>query len=120
MNRVKLILEPRGEDGQVRREALNSPIQQGTQETIKYYFDFSGWGASSSNPCTTPVVTVLGRYDSDDTATIFSADDATVVSNVEVEFTLSAFSRYKWYRVYVKTTIGSEIGEAFCQMEGVR
>jgi hypothetical protein len=121
MNRVKLLLTPRGEDGISRREATNSPLAQGTAETIKYYVDFTDWGASSSAPCTTPVVTVLlSKDDTDKTSTIHSADDATVVSDVEVEFTLSAFGRYQAYMVYVKTTIGSEIVEAFCQMEGVR
>ena len=125
MNRVQLKLLDRGTDGEVKREALNSPLQQGVNETIKYYVDFSGWGASSDvaiEPTTpAPVVTVLlDKDDSDVTSTIFVADDAAVVSDVELEFTLSAFSRYKTYRVYVKVTIGSEIGEMFAYIRGTR
>jgi hypothetical protein len=67
------------------------------------------------------VVTVLqGTDETDVTSTVHSADDATVVSDVEVEFTLSAVSRYKVYRVFVKTTIGSEVAEAFVDVEGRR
>lgn len=121
MNRVQLKLLDRGSDGEVQREATNSPLSQGTAETIKYYVDFTGWGASSDNNPGTLVVTVLlDKDDSDVTSTIFAADDAAVVSDVEVEFTLTAFSRYKTYRVYVKATIGSEIGEMFCVIRGKR
>ena len=68
MNRVQLKLLDRGTDGEVKREALNSPIQQGTGETIKYYVDFSGWGASSSVPIepTTPAPDVTVLLDKDD------------------------------------------------------
>lgn len=121
MNRVKLILEPRGEDGVVKREVLNSPLEQGTGETVKYYVDFADWGASESNPCTSPTVTVLlNRDESDVTTTIHAADDATVVSNTEVEFTLAAFSRYKTYTVYVKATSNSLIEECYVQIRGTK
>ena len=88
---------------------------------MKYYVDFSGWGASSTYPVSTPVVIVLLNKDgSDVTATIFSADDAGVASNVEVEFTLSAFANYKSYRIFVKGTINSLIGEMYCDIQGER
>ena len=125
MNRVQLKLEPRGTGGVVKREALNSPLQQGTGETVKYYMDFSGWGASSdtaicaSDPA--PDVTVLlAKDDTDLTSTIHTADDATVVSSVELEFTLTAMVRHKSYIVYVKIGIGDEVAEAFAVIRSQR
>jgi hypothetical protein len=118
MNRVEILLLERGE--RVRRRALNSPLSQGKNETVKYFVNFDVWGATAALPVSSPVVTVLDQDNSDVTATIFSADDATVVDDTEVEFTLSAITTGDKYRVFIKGTINSLIGEAWTYIHGER
>jgi hypothetical protein len=118
MNRVEISLLTRGK--QARRRALNSPLKQGINETVKYYVDFTPWGASAALPVSTPIITVLDQDDTDVTSTIFSADDATVVSSVEVEFTLSALVINNRYRVFVKGTINSLVGECYTVLTAER
>lgn len=116
MNRVEIKLEERGE--YTRRRALNSPLKQGSSETVKYFANFDVWGASESLPVSTPVITVLDQDNQDVTTTIFSADDATVVSSTEVEFTLSSMTAGDRYRVFIKGTINSLVGEAWTFIDG--
>lgn len=116
MNRVEITILTRGK--QSRRRGLNSPLKQGVSETVQYFVDFTNWGASSALPVSTPVVTVLDQDDTDVTATIFSADDATVVTSVEVEFTLSALVVNNRYRVFIKGTIDSLVGECWTYLDG--
>ena len=116
MNRTQAILLERGTV--VRRRALNSPLKQGSAETVRYVVDFTPWGASDSYPVSTPVVTVLDQDDASATSTVFSADDATVISNVEGEFTLSAVTAGDRYRVFVKGTIDGLIGQCWVYVDG--
>lgn len=69
-NRVQLNLAERGTG--VRREATNSPLSIGTNETVKFYVDFTNWGASSSLPVSSPVIKILDKYDTDVTSTLCS------------------------------------------------
>ena len=116
MNRVKIDLMERGT--RTRRLAVNSPLKQGVSETVKYYVDFTLWGASSSLPVSSPVIKILDQDDVDKTSVIYSAADVAVVSSVEVEFTLSAMVLKNRYRVFVKGTINSLIGECWCTIDG--
>ena len=80
MNRVEIKLLERG--AMSRRRALNSPLKQGEAETVMYFADFTPWGASSSYPVGTPVITVLDQDDEDVThgnqvATAVIADGGT-------------------------------------------
>lgn len=115
MNRVLIKLLER--DERVRRRALNSPLSQGSGETIKYYVDFQPWGASNSLPCTTPVVKILDEDDVDVTSTLCASGGA-VVNDYEVEFTVTAVSAQKRYRCFVKTTINSLVGECWTFIDG--
>ena len=118
MNRVEIKLLERGV--RTRRRALNSPLKQGQSETVSYFVDFTPWGASQSLPVSTPVVLVLDQDLTDVTATVFSADDAAIIDNVEVQFTLSAFTIGDKYRVFIKGTIDSLIGECWTYIDGER
>lgn len=115
MNRVQIKLLERGE--RTRRRALNSPLKQGSGETVKYYVDFQPWGASESLPCSSPVVTILDEDDTDVTSTL-CAGGGSVVSNYEVEFTVTSVSAQKRYRCFVKCTINSLIGECWTFIDG--
>ena len=115
MNRVEIKLLVRGE--RTRRLAMNSPLKQGASETVKYFVDFQPWGASVSLPCSSPVVKILDEDDLDVTATLCSGGGA-VVSDYEIEFTITAIAAQKAYRVYVKSTINSLIGECWTKLVG--
>lgn len=115
MNRVEIILLVRGE--RTRRRALNSPIRQGASETVKYFVDWQPWGASDSLPCSSPVIKILDEDDTDVTATLCSGG-GTVVDNFEVEFVVTSVAAQKKYRIFVKSTINSLIGECFTILEG--
>jgi hypothetical protein len=115
MNRVEIILLERGE--RTRRRALNSPLKQGSSETVKYFVNFEPWGASDSLPCSSPVITVLDEDDTDVTATLCSGG-GSVVDNYEVEFTVTSVAAQKKYRVFVKATINSLIGECWTYLDG--
>lgn len=115
MNRVEIKLLERGE--RTRRRALNSPLRQGSSETVKYFVDFRPWGASDSLPCSSPGITILDEDDTDVTSTLCAAGGA-VVSNYEVEFTITAVSAQKRYRCFVKATINSLIGECWTFIDG--
>lgn len=115
MNRVEIKLLTRGE--RVRRRALNSPLGQGSVETIKYFVDFQPWGASDSLPASSPVVLILDNNDVDVTATLCSGG-GTVVSNYEVEFTCTGLTAGDRYRVFVKATVNSLIGQCWTFLDG--
>ena len=115
MNRVEIKLLERGE--RVRRRALNSPLAQGSAETVKYFVDFQPWGASDSLPVSSPAVKILDQDDGDVTATLCSAGGA-VVSDYEVEFTITAVTAGDKYRVFVKGTVDSLIEECWTFVEG--
>lgn len=115
MNRVEIKLLERGE--RTRRRALNSPLRHGSSETLKYFVDFQPWGATIALPCATPVVKILDEDDTDVTSTLCSGGGA-VVSDYEVEFTITAVTAQKAYRVFVKTTINSLIGECWTKLIG--
>ena len=115
MNRVEIVLLERGE--RTRRRALNSPLGQGSAETVKYFVDFQPWGASDSLPVSSPVVTILDQDNVDVTGTLCSGGGA-VVSDYEIEFTVTAVSTGDRYRVFVKGTIDSLIGECWTFLDG--
>ena len=115
MNRVEIKLLTRGE--RVRRRALNSPLAQGSVETVKYFVDLQPWGASESLPASSPVVLILDNNDVDVTATLCSGGGA-VVSDYEVEFTVTAVTAGDRYRVFVKATINSLIGQCWTFLDG--
>ena len=115
MNRVEIRLLTRGE--RVRRRALNSPLTQGSVETIKFFVDFQPWGASDSLPASSPVVLILDEDDTDVTSTLCSGGGA-VVSDYEVEFTVTAVSAGKRYRVFVKATVDSLVGQCWTFLDG--
>ena len=115
MNRVEIKLLERGE--RTRRLAMNSPLKQGSSETAKYFVDFQPWGATVSLPCSSPVITILDEDDTDVTSTLCSGGGA-VVSDYEVEFTITAITAQKAYRVFVKSTINSLIGECWTKLIG--
>ena len=115
MNRVEIRLLTRGE--RVRRRALNSPLAQGSVETVKYFVDFQPWGASDSLPASSPVVLILDEDDTDVTSTLCSGGGA-VVSDYDVEFTVTAVGAGKRYRVFVKATINTLIGQCWTFLDG--
>lgn len=96
---------------------MNSPLKHGSAETIKYFVDFQPWGASDALPCSSPVVTILDEDDTDVTSTLCSGG-GSVVSNYEVEFTITSVSAQKRYRCFVKATINSLIGECWTFIDG--
>ena len=197
MNRVKIDIMERGVRS--RRQAMNSPLKQGVSETVQYYVDFTGWGASEATPVSSPVIKILDQDDEDVThdgliatavvadggtayavndvltvtevgssgdgtltvltvaagviltaevttegfdytagvkATTGHTEDATftitvsddsnlvvassiaVVSSVEVEFSLTNFVLKNRYRVFVKGTINSLVGECWTLIDG--
>lgn len=197
MNRVKIDIMERGDRS--RRQAKNSPLKQGVSEIVKYYVDFSVWGAAEATPVSLPAVKILNQdgedvshdglvvtavvadggtsyvvgdvltitdagssgdatltvltvnagviltvaittagfdytagvkattgHTEDATFTITVSDDSNlvtrdsiaVVSYVEVEFVLTNFVLSNRYRVFVKGTIDSEIGECWTYIDG--
>lgn len=113
-NRVELKLRERGDV--VRREATNSPLKIGSGETIDFFVDFTDWGASSSLPVTTPVVTILDRKGTDVTSTLCSGG-GSVVTDTEVQFTITGATQYQRYRVFVKGTVDSDIIECWTYLD---
>jgi hypothetical protein len=115
MNRVQIKLRERIE--QSARRATNSPLKQGSSETVTYYVDFSEWGASATYAVTSPVVTILDSNDDDVTSTL-SAGGGSVVSDVEVQFDITSVTAGERYRVFVKGTSNSRIQECWCYIDG--
>ena len=115
MNRIEIVILTRGD--RVRRRALNSPLRQGAAETLKYFVDFQPWGASDSNVASTPVIVILDEDDTVVTSTLCSGGGA-IVSDYEVEFTITAVSPDKRYRVYIKATVDSLVGECWTYLDG--
>ena len=115
MNRVEIKLLTRGE--RTRRRALNSPLGQGSRETQKYFVDLQPWGASDSEVITSPVILILDQDDNDVTATLCSGGGA-VVSDYEIEFTITAVTAGDRYRVFIKGTVDSLIGECWTFLDG--
>ena len=115
MNRIEIKLLTRGK--RVRRRALNSPLRQGSAETLKYFVDFQPWGASVALPASTPVILILDEDDNDVTSTL-NAGGGAVVSSYEVEFTITAVSPDKRYRVFMKATVDSLIAECWTFLDG--
>ena len=115
MNRIEIQILTRGE--RVRRRALNSPLKQGSAETLEYYVDFQPWGASASLPASTPVILILDEDDNDVTSTLCASGGA-IVTDYELEFTITAVSADKRYRVFVKATVNSLIGECWTFLDG--
>ena len=115
MNRVEIELLERGV--RTRRRATNSPLEQGSAETVKYFVDFRPWGASDNLLVSSPVVTILDQDDTVVTGTLCDGGGA-VVSNYEIEFTVTAITAGDRYRVFVKGTINSLIGECWTFLDG--
>lgn len=115
MNRVEIKLLTRGQ--RVRRRALNSPLRQGSAETIKYFVDFQPWGASASLPASSPVVLITDE-DSTDVTSALCASGGAVVSDYEIEFTITAVNPDKRYRVFVKGTVNSLVAECWTFLDG--
>ena len=117
MDRVKVKLRSRTE--QTARQALNSPLKQGSSETVTYYVDFQDWGATDALPVTSPVITILNNNDTDVTSTL-CAGGGSVVSNTEVQFNITAVTAGDRYRVFVKGTSNSRIQECWFFLDGER
>lgn len=113
-NRVELKLATRSTG--VRREATNSPLSIGSNETVTFFVDFTNWGASASLPVSSPVITILDKYDTDVTSTLCSGG-GSVVSSIEVQFVITAAVRYQRYRVFVKGTIDSDVQECWAYLD---
>jgi hypothetical protein len=115
MDRVKVKLRSRQE--QTIRKAANSPLKQGSNETVTYYVDFAEWGASVDNIVSSPVVTILDDDDTDVTSTLCAAG-GSVVASVEVEFTITEVVVGAYYRVFVRGTSNSRIEECWFHLQG--
>ena len=114
MNRIEIRILTRGQ--RVRRRALNSPLRQGTAETLDYYVDFQPWGASDALPASVPIVLILDEDDNDVTSTLCS--NAAIVSNYEVQFQLTSVGAGRRYRVFIKATVDSLVGECWTFLDG--
>lgn len=115
MNRTEIQLLDRG--GQVRRQAINSPLKQGTNEDLLHFVDLEPWGASDSLVPSVPVILVLDQDDVDVTATV-APDAATIVNDTEVQWRVKSTVVGDRYRVYVKATIDTRIGECWYYLDG--
>lgn len=115
MNRIEIRILTRG--ARVRRRALNSPLRQGSAETLDYFVDFRPWGASIALPASTPVIKITDEDDVDVTATLCSGGGA-IVSSYEVQFAITAVGASKRYRIFVKATVDSLIGECWTFLDG--
>jgi hypothetical protein len=103
----------------VRRESTDSPVPQGKDEKVTYFFDFSVWGASDTIPCTSPDVKVFDTSNGTDaTSTILVNGSTQVVNNTEVHFQLQSVTAGIRYRVECKTTISPDIVEAWAYLDG--
>lgn len=118
MNRVEIKLLERTKVS--RRRALNSPLKQGTEETVQYFADFAPWGANVSFAVISPVVTVLNQDDIDVTEGAYDVWQAasTSVVNTEIQFTLENFIAGDRYRVFIKCTIRGHVQECWTYIDG--
>lgn len=117
MDRVEVKLVPRAK--RTSRQATNSPLKQGSSETVTYYVDLATWGASAAEAVTSPVITILDQDDGDVTATLCAGGGA-VVGDTEIQFDLTAVSAGDRYRVYIKGTSNSRIMECWTWVDGER
>lgn len=117
MDRVQVKLRSRAE--QSARQATNSPLKQGSSETVTYYADFAEWGATTGNPVTSPVITILDNEDTDVTSTL-CAGGGSVVASTEVQFDITSVTAGDRYRVFIKGTSNSRVQEAWFYLDGER
>lgn len=115
MNKVEIILMERGE--RTRRRALNSPLSQGSGETVMYSVDYQPWGADDEAAMTAPVVKILDQDDVDVTSTLCSGG-GSVVYSYKIEFVITSVSAGARYRVFVKGTHESQIMECWTFLDG--
>lgn len=117
MDRVQIKLRSRAD--QSVRQATNSPLKQGSSETVTYYVDFASWGASATYPVTSPVVTILDQDSTDVTSTLCSGG-GSVVDDTEVQFDVTSVTAGDRYRMFVKGTSNSRTQECWCYLQGER
>lgn len=112
-----MAIELRLDDSPLKREILDSPVKQGTEETKVYLVDFATWGATDANPVTSPVINIFDADDVDVTGT-HCAGGAAVSNYTQVVFTLTAFAKKQSYLMKVKGTWLSSTMATYCEFIG--
>jgi hypothetical protein len=103
-----------------RRESLDSPIEQGANETRRYLVDFSEWGVDDTDPVilanTVLKVWSQNENDQDDadvTSTVAAGGILAVNEGIQAYFALAALTAGTKYRWVVKATLTSNVLEPF-------
>ncbi len=90
------------------REFIESPIVQGAEEEIAYYFSTTPWG---SNP--TSISAKIYDKDGVDKSSTCLSGSPSVLNNVITTPMVKALTAEKIYRLEVKFTISGNIFEVF-------
>lgn len=95
------------------REALESPIIQGTAEAIAYTFDFTNCGVTSIT-AQTAVVYLDGA---NVTSTVMPSGTASAAGLIVTTPKLTALTEGKIYHMYARVTHdGGQVTELFCRV----
>jgi hypothetical protein len=91
------------------REANQSPVVQGTDETIAYIFDFSNWGTPSSGSST-----LLNTRTNTDVSSSCLTGTVSITDNQVTTKSVHALTKNNRYKLLCTVTIGANTESAYC------
>jgi len=101
--------------GDTKREVNESPLTQGTDESIAYTIDFTRWGTPSS-----PTVTLYDETAAEDVSSTNLTGSASVDSNEVTTPAVHSLTRGHNYRLSCVVTIDGNTMSAFLRIKAER
>ena len=101
--------------GDTKREVNESPLTQGTDESISYVIDFTRWGTPSS-----PTVTLYDETGAEDVSSTKLTGSASVSENEVTTPAVHSLERGHMYRLSCAVTIDGNTMSAFCRLKAER
>ena len=97
----------------INRQVLESPLEQGVDETIAYQLTTTPWGSSPTS-ISCKVFDVTDGTRTDVTATVMPTNSPAAVGDVITLSPLKLLTDGKVYRVEVKFTSNGNVFESYC------
>jgi hypothetical protein len=101
-----------------KREILESPLEQGTDESIIYSLTTTPWGSTPSDVAV-KVFSLSGNVKTDVTTTVMPTNTPTVLGDVISLSPLKLLTAGIVYRVEIKFTCSSNIFETYAYINCV-
>jgi len=103
----------------VRREIVESPMEQGKDESISYTLTTTPWGSSPSTISCLVFDITDGAY-TDVTSTVMPTNSPSAVGDVITLSPLKLLTADHQYRVEVKFTCSGNVFEPYCIIQAAK